>query len=97
MENVINDALDISRLENNKFEINKSKFAIRDTILVVYDIMKFQIDAKKLKFILIIKDTVPKNILSDEKRIKQILFNLIGNAVKFTFNGEITLNFDYDR
>ena len=59
--------------------------------------MKFQIDAKGLQFKLNIRDTVPRNILSDEKRIKQILFNLIGNAVKFTFKGGITLNFDYDR
>ena len=64
MENVINDALDISRLENNKFEINKSEFDIRDTINVVYDIMKFQIDAKKLQFKLNVKDSVPRTINS---------------------------------
>ena len=95
LENVINDALDISRLENDKFEINKSPFEIRSMIAVVYDIMKFQIDAKGLQFKLNIKDNVPSNIHSDEKRIKQVLFNLIGNAVKFTLNGEISLNFDY--
>ena len=60
LENVINDALDISRLENNKFEINKSEFDIRDTINIVYDIMKFQIDAKKLQFKLNVKDSVPR-------------------------------------
>ena len=40
---------------------------------------------------------MPEKILSDEKRLKQVLFNLIGNAVKFTFSGEISLNFDFER
>jgi signal transduction histidine kinase len=42
-----------------------------------------------------IKDSVPQQIKSDEKRFKQILFNLLGNAVKFTFSGSITVQVDY--
>jgi signal transduction histidine kinase len=40
-------------------------------------------------------ESVPQTVYSDIKRIKQVLFNLVGNAVKFTFQGKITLNFDY--
>ena len=50
LENVINDALDVTRLENNKFEIHKEPFRIRDSLKDVYDIMKFQVDQKNLKF-----------------------------------------------
>lgn len=59
LENVINDALDITRLENNKFEIYKSQFNVRETVQEVYDIMKFQVDAKGLLFRLKIEEKVP--------------------------------------
>ena len=58
--------------------------------------MKFQLDAKNLLFKLNIHRSVPTIILSDHKRLKQVLFNLIGNAVKFTFKGDITLSFEYE-
>ena len=97
LENVINDALDISLLENNKFEINMAPFSIREAVKDVYDIMKFQLDAKNLQFRLNIHESVPVDIISDQKRITQILFNLIGNAVKFTFVGEIAVDLHYER
>ena len=58
--------------------------------------MKFQLHEKKLKFNLDVENSVPKVILSDQKRLKQVLFNLIGNAVKFTFSGSISLNLNFD-
>ena len=96
MENVINDAMDISRLENNKFEINKAMFDFRETVEEVYEVMKFQVDARDLDFKLRISDSVPSLIYSDQKRLKQVLYNLLGNAVKFTFEGEISLIITYD-
>ena len=72
-------------------------FAIREVVNEVYDIMKFQLDAKQLQFTLNIQQAVPVTIVSDQKRLKQVLFNLIGNAVKFTFNGGITLDILYER
>jgi signal transduction histidine kinase len=97
LENVINDALDIVRLENNKFEILKAPLVIRDIVNDVYDIMKFQIEQKQLSFTYKIADNVPSIIFSDAKRIKQVLFNLVGNAAKFTFTGGISIELAYNQ
>ena len=70
LENVIEDALDISRIENGKFEINKSEFNFRNTVNEVADIMKFQLEQKKLQFLVLINNNVPVTILSDLKRFK---------------------------
>ncbi len=58
--------------------------------------MEFQVTSKNLYLKLDVKSTVPEKILCDPKRFKQILFNLIGNAIKFTFKGGITIKVDYN-
>ena len=92
---IIEDALDMTRIENNKFEVNLGWFNIRETIHEVKEIMNFQILSKKLNLEVDIEEIVPKFILQDNKRYKQILFNLLGNAIKFTFKGLITLHIDF--
>jgi signal transduction histidine kinase len=57
--------------------------------------MHFQVSQKGLYLNTIVDLSVPKTIKSDEKRLKQILFNLIGNATKFTFKGGITVNVNF--
>ncbi|TNV83809.1 hypothetical protein FGO68_gene12023 [Halteria grandinella] len=96
LQNVIEDALDISRLENNKFRITRENFDIKAAVQEVCEIMSFQIEQKGLKYMVLIDPQVPFVVCSDCKRLKQVLFNLIGNAVKFTFDGyiKITLTFD---
>ena len=65
LEMVIEDALDITRLENNKFIIVKEFFDIRRAVKDVCDIMEFQIEGKKLKLELTISDSVPERVFSD--------------------------------
>ena len=55
----------------------------------INDIMSFQIEQKGLKLIIEISDSIPNDICLDMKRYKQVLFNLIGNAIKFTYQGFI--------
>lgn len=97
LQSVIEDALDISRLENNKFTLFKEPFDLRLAITEVCDIMRFQITQKKLGFSFYIEDSVPVSLTSDVKRFKQVLFNLIGNAIKFTFVGEIRVHVSFNR
>ena len=96
LEHVIDDALDMSRLENNQFEIFKASFDFIEAIEEVHDLMKFQTNEKGLEFILEIHESVPQVIYSDKKRIKQVLFNLIGNAIKFTLSGRVSLQIKYE-
>ena len=96
LQNVIEDALDISRLENNKFQLFKDFFEIRVTVNEVCEIIKFQFEQKSIDLRLTITNQVPKRIFSDQKRFKQILFNLLGNAVKFTFRGHVSIDIDFD-
>jgi signal transduction histidine kinase len=85
LSNVIEDMLDVTRIENKQFEIFKSLFNFRQAVTDVCDIMCFQLQQKGLGFAVSVKDSVPAEVFSDMKRVKQVLFNLIGNAVKFTF------------
>ncbi|TNV74053.1 hypothetical protein FGO68_gene9792 [Halteria grandinella] len=96
LQNVIEDALDVSRIENNKFALFIEEFNIRDVVAQVCDVMKFQFTQKGLEFKCEIAQDVPVLVNSDQKRYKQVLFNLMGNAQKFTFQGAISVKIDYD-
>eukprot|EP00347_Sterkiella_histriomuscorum_P020310 403338299 len=95
LENLVEDALDMSRLENNKFVINRDYFDVRLTVQQICEIMEIQVKQKHLQLILEIDDSVPNQIFSDQKRYKQVLFNLVGNAIKFTFKGFIKIKLEY--
>ncbi|TNV82568.1 hypothetical protein FGO68_gene2916 [Halteria grandinella] len=91
LQNVIEDALDISRIENNKFSMCIEQFSVEETVHEVAEVMMFQTEQKGLKLEVKVAAEVPLTFLSDRKRYKQVLFNLIGNAIKFTFSGSIKI------
>ena len=62
----------------------------------VYSIMQFQAESKGVELVKSISSNVPQNIKTDPKRFKQILFNLIGNALKFTFSGTVEIRVSYE-
>ena len=97
LQNVIEDALDITRLENGNFVVYKDFFNLIQMIAELCDVMRFQFEQKRLALNLIVSERAPQIIYSDAKRLKQILFNLMGNALKFTTRGSIALSVDFDQ
>ena len=91
LENVIEDALDISRLENGKFTLNLQEEELSTILREVQEVMQFQVEQKRLSLVLMIGNQVPESVVTDKKRLKQVLFNLIGNALKFTIEGSVTV------
>ncbi len=87
----------MSRIENNKFTIFKGMFDIEEAVKEVFQIMEFQAKQKNLFLKIHIEKNVPKKIETDQKRYKQILYNLIGNATKFTFKGGINVHLWFDQ
>ncbi len=88
---IINDILDLSKIEAGKLEI---KYEIIDIIAIINEIKQIfslRTEEKKLDFIVALYDTIPQHFMLDEIRLRQILFNIIGNAVKFTESGYIKL------
>lgn len=88
---LINDILDLSKIEAGKLELNFEFVNSKSFFSEFERIFSFRISEKGLKFILDIASGTPAGIYIDETRLRQILFNLIGNAVKFTENGHIKL------
>jgi len=85
--NIINDILDISKIEAGKLTLEKINFNIRATIADVVKILANQIQKKNLELSIVIESDVPATICSDPVRLRQILLNLISNAAKFTEKG----------
>lgn len=86
---LINDILDISKIEAQKLELNPQPFDFPLFIHSVVDICRIRAEQKKLRLILKATD-LPSGIVTDEKRLRQVLLNLISNAIKFTETGSVT-------
>lgn len=89
---IINDILDFSKIEEGRMELDLEEIDIYEVAKQVSTLFKHQANEKKLDLNLIIGTTVPQFIVADSLRLKQILVNLIGNAIKFTNAGSITIN-----
>ncbi len=88
---LINDMLDLSKLEASQLHLEYSELNIRTLAQELENLFWPQIQQKQLNFTLKINENVPHFIYLDEARLRQILFNLLGNAIKFTAQGEVTL------
>ena len=91
---LINDILDLSKIEARKLELYPNEFDLLHFLETIVAIFRLRIDQKGLKFIQNFDPNLPKSILADEKRLRQILINLIGNAVKFTSTGAVELHIE---
>lgn len=91
---IINDILDFSKIESGKFELYFEPVNIRTLTQQVIDLFKSQYLNKNIELNLIIAPNVPEFIVADIVRLKQILVNLIGNALKFTNFGEVLLQIE---
>jgi len=89
--NIINDILDFSKIESGKMELLVDKSNVYDMVSQVINVILYQSQKKNIELLLNIEPGLPKTLLLDEVRLKQILINLLGNAVKFTEKGEIEL------
>lgn len=89
--NIINEILELSKIEAGKIEINPKNFNFFELIKEIEDIFALRCEAKNLKFKINLSSNLPDFINADEQRLRQILINLLGNSLKFTNEGEITL------
>jgi len=90
---VINDILDMSKIEANKFELSPVEFNFEKMLQRVVNVNNFRIDEKKQKFSVHIDKNIPRVLIGDDQRLAQVLTNLLGNAIKFTHEkGSISLN-----
>jgi PAS domain S-box-containing protein len=90
---IINDILDVSKIEAGKLEIEKIEFSLDKVLEGVFDVLSAKIQEKGLEFHFNIKDDVPSRLIGDPVRIGQILTNLASNAVKFTKHGQVIISF----
>src|SRR5689334_19489016 len=88
---IINDILDFSKIESGKLELEHHPFELHTCIEEALDLLAPKAAEKKLDLAYIVDDSIPKILVSDVTRLRQILVNLIGNAVKFTHQGEIVI------
>jgi len=93
---LINDILDLSRIESGKMEVSMERFKIQDVVSEVSQSLSPMISQKNLRLIIEIPDETPE-IYSDRKKVLQILLNLVNNAVKFTEKGEIRIKCKFDK
>ncbi len=88
---LINDLLDLSKIEVDKLELQPESFVLRDMLNEIHHIFEVRLQQKQVKLETDYAENLPERVFLDEIRLRQVLFNLLGNAVKFTAEGTICL------
>jgi PAS domain S-box-containing protein len=88
---IINDILDFSKIEAGRMELEKQPFSLHECLEEALDLLASKASEKGLELAYLVDDHVPDAIVGDVTRLRQILVNLIGNAVKFTEEGEVVI------
>jgi signal transduction histidine kinase len=88
--NLIEDILDLSKIEARKLELSPSYFNLNSFLQEIVEIFKIRAEQKEIQFTYQVVNQIPGGIYADSKRLRQILVNLLGNAIKFTDQGSVT-------
>ena len=94
--NLINDILDLSKVEASQLELERTGFSLRDHLEIVMEMVAPRAQEKRLTLECEIATDVPTELVGDPTRLRQVLLNLLGNAVKFTLSGEVSLRVTRD-
>ncbi len=94
---VVNDILDFSKVEANMLDLASEPFDLRNSIATCFDELNLKATNKGLALIWSVEEQVPDEVVGDKGRLSQILVNLIGNAIKFTHNGQVALKVQVER
>ena len=94
---IINDILDISKIESGKMELVPAEFRLNDLVEGIENILRDKIREKGLKYKLEYEKNLPNVYFGDEKRIRQIVINLLTNAVKYTDEGSVCLSLKHEK
>jgi two-component system, sensor histidine kinase and response regulator len=89
--NLINDVLEMSKIESGKHDVERSDFDLHSVLNDVHAMLNIKATSKQLSFNLEISPDIPRYVTTDERKLRQIVINLIGNAIKFTDRGRVTL------
>lgn len=87
----VSDAIDFEKIKSGNIGLVNTSFDLEELLDKIIQLLQYKVDKKGLKFVNIYNTDVPKNIYGDPKRLKQILLNLLVNAIKYTKTGSITL------
>ncbi|HJW09796.1 MAG TPA: ATP-binding protein, partial [Holophagaceae bacterium] len=92
---LINDVLSLSKIESGGLELRTASFRIKALLESVMDMQRLRAQAKGLDLRLVVDPALPENLEGDEAKLRQVLVNLVGNAVKFTVEGSVALQVGY--
>ncbi|MGN0513806.1 MAG: ATP-binding protein [Lachnospiraceae bacterium] len=93
---IINDILDISKIESGKLEIIPIKYQLFSILNDCYNLTKVKMENKPVEFVIQVNENLPSWLYGDEVRIRQIINNFLSNAVKYTKEGKVTFCLDYE-
>ena len=88
---IINDILDFSKIEAGRLKLNEFPFDLRSCVQEALDLIAPKAREKHLDLVHIVHDDLPSSLIGDDQRLRQVLLNLVGNAIKFTDRGEVSL------
>ncbi|MBF0450975.1 MAG: PAS domain S-box protein [Candidatus Magnetomorum sp.] len=94
---MINDILDLSKIEAQKMDLRETEIYLPSFIQTISEIIRVRASQHRIGFVVHISDKLPEGIYGDETRLRQVLLNLLGNAVKFTQKGEVRFTIECTR